>query len=104
MLLFARAQAASHRSSRRSSDNEDDDVPSSDRELLQAVLDRPNVISVDAILGGEDRVIAGSRIRKFLADFPSVQVVEMPGLAHDPFEEDPEAFVETVQRLLRAKQ
>ena len=83
-----------------SDDGSTDHPYATDRQLLQTVLDQPNVRSVDVILGADDKVIRSPTICKFLNDFPTVNVVEMPGLAHDPFEEDPEAFVETVQEIL----
>lgn len=72
-----------------------------EQELLRAVLEMPNVHSVDVILGSKDQVVQGKRVRNFFHDFPEVNIVEMKGLGHDPFEEDPHSFVEIVRSLLR---
>jgi pimeloyl-ACP methyl ester carboxylesterase len=75
----------------------------SDEELLQQVLDMPNVSGVDVIVGTKDRVVPLRQVQKFLKDFSSVRVTELEGLGHDPFEEDVEGFVQTVELLLSSK-
>jgi pimeloyl-ACP methyl ester carboxylesterase len=74
--------------------------PLSDHDLLQTVLQQPKVCSIDVILGGRDCVIRPGMARSYLADFANVRIVEMKGLGHDPFEENADAFVEIVQRML----
>jgi pimeloyl-ACP methyl ester carboxylesterase len=90
MLHFARVQATG-----RSLDY------NTDQELLRAVLGLPNVRSVDVIVGSKDRVMPIQQVRRFFLDFPKIKIVEMERLGHDPFEEDAEFFVETVQSMLR---
>ena len=41
--------------------------------------------------------------RFYLADFANIRIVEMEGVGHDPFEENADAFVETVQRMLEQR-
>lgn len=72
----------------------------SDQELLSRVLDLPNLTSVHVIVGSNDRIVSPKRVREFLAAFPSVPVVELATLGHDPFEEDTKKFVDTVAALL----
>ena len=80
----------------------DPSLPSSlsDRDLLRAVLQQPKVCSIDVILGVQDRIIRPGMARFYLADFANIRIVEMEGVGHDPFEENADAFVETVQRML----
>jgi len=90
LLLFSRAQL---QSSRRE-DMDDDHV------LLQKVLCLPNT-TVDVIYGELDPVVKPAVIQRFFQPFnETVQLVEMPGLGHDPFEEDVPAFVEVLQKVL----
>ncbi|GAX24772.1 hypothetical protein FisN_4Hh330 [Fistulifera solaris] len=70
----------------------------SDGELLQAILDRG--IKVDVVVGSKDKVVPENRIRGFLKDFPSVRIVAMEDMGHDPFEEDVPAFLDVVSNLL----
>ena len=72
----------------------------SDVDLMQSVLDLPNT-TVDVIVGSKDRIVSPTQARKFLEPFPQVRVVELAGLGHDPFEEDVDTFVQTVEDLLR---
>ena len=74
----------------------------SDIELIQAVLDLPTVSSIHVIVGSNDRVIPNSLIVKFFQDhFPNrINVTTMDGFGHNPFEEDPEMFVESIRSLL----
>jgi pimeloyl-ACP methyl ester carboxylesterase len=74
----------------------------SDTELLQRVLDLPNT-TVYVIAGSKDRVVPTATLRKFLAPFPQIQIEEMSGMGHDPFEEDVETFVKKVEDLLQTK-
>jgi pimeloyl-ACP methyl ester carboxylesterase len=85
LLRFARAQS------------EGSDI--SDAELLQNVLNLPNT-TVHVITGSKDQIVPSAQLRKFLARFPQIQITEMPGIGHDPFEEDVESFVKNVENLL----
>lgn len=67
--------------------------PIRDAELLRSVLALPNT-TVEVILGEKDPVVRSTKIRNFLAPFSAdVRIEELPGLGHDPFEEDVEAFL-----------
>jgi len=72
------------------------------KKLMTQVLQLPNT-TVDVILAANDRVVEPKTVRDFLRDFPSVNIVELPGLGHDPFEEDVGVFVDTVEELLRVR-
>jgi pimeloyl-ACP methyl ester carboxylesterase len=78
------------------------DEPSymSDQYLLQAVLDSPNVELVHVIVSSNDKIVPPCRTRKFLKQFPSVEITEMKGPGHDPFEEAPDEFMEKILRIL----
>ncbi len=71
----------------------------SDTELLQRVWDLPNT-TVHVIAGSQDRIVPLAQLRKFFAPFPQIEITEMPGLGHDPFEEDVDSFVKYVENLL----
>lgn len=71
----------------------------SDRELLEKVLKLPNT-RVSVVVGTKDRVVPLAQVRSFFQDFPSVRIIELEGQGHDPFEENVELFVGTVERLL----
>jgi pimeloyl-ACP methyl ester carboxylesterase len=86
LLNFARAQASPG-------------PQETDAELLQKVLQLENT-TVSVICGSKDRVISPSMVRKFFQPYPQVRLVELEGLGHDPFEEDPELFLQTVEKLL----
>lgn len=73
----------------------------SDEVLMQQVINLPNT-RVDVIVGTRDRVISLDRIKRFLKEFPSVRIVAMEGLGHDPFEEATREFVSNVSRLVKA--
>jgi pimeloyl-ACP methyl ester carboxylesterase len=106
LLDFAAAQQRKpeHHHRRWEHDNEDDghDFENDDDvELLERVLRRPRT-RVAVILGSRDRVVPRSRILKFFEGYPSVMCLEMPGLGHDPFEENVTAFVSLVDDVLSA--
>lgn len=84
LLTFARAQS----------------LPTdlTDRELMESVLKLPNT-KVLVIVGRKDRIVPVATVREFIADFPSVEVVELDGLGHDPFEEDKQSFVRAMEDL-----
>ena len=72
------------------------------KELMARVLQLPNT-TVDVIIASNDRVVEPKAVRNFLRDFPSVDILELPRLGHDPFEEDTTVFVDTLEELLRAR-
>ena len=72
-----------------------------DQELLQQVLSRPNT-TIHVIYGDRDRVVPPRTIQSFFQSHaPAVTLTELPGLGHDPFEEDVPLFVDTVMQLLQ---
>ena len=74
----------------------------SDQELLETVLAIPNV-QVHVILGAEDSVVPPAAIRKFFQPYlDRVEIVELEGLGHDPFEEDVDTFVSAVKNLINS--
>jgi pimeloyl-ACP methyl ester carboxylesterase len=75
-------------------------VPSyqSDQDLLRAVLESPNVEIVHVIVSSNDKIVPPCATRKFLKEFPSVNITEMIGPGHDPFEEAPDEFVDIIRR------
>jgi pimeloyl-ACP methyl ester carboxylesterase len=87
LIRFARAQSAAFA--------KDELRFSTDDELLSRVLALPNT-RVNVLVGGKDRVVPPSSARKFFAAFPSIHIEELPGLGHDPFEEDVEAFLRAI--------
>jgi len=86
-----------------------DDELDDDFILMRTVLDLPHT-KVLIILGSKDRVIPTRSVERFLEQVVSsesgennndVPIVEMEGLGHCAFEEDREAFCETVEQLVR---
>jgi len=69
-----------------------------DRELVENVLKLSNT-SVSVIVGTKDIVVPTETVFRFLKDFPTVRIVELDGLGHDPFEEDTESFVQAVKEV-----
>ena len=88
LVRFARAQAKAFPS--------DNLGLMPDEELLIRVLSLPNT-KVEVVLAEKDRVVNPQRSRRFLDPFPSVRVQELPGLGHDQFEEDVEAFLRAIE-------
>ena len=82
LLRFSRAQS----------------VAVDERGILQHVLNRPNTRLV-VIHGSKDRVISNAMLNKGL--IPGVQMIQLDGQGHDPFEEDVELFVSTVEEWIR---
>lgn len=74
-----------------------------DQELLEKVLALPNT-SVTVIYGSSDRVIRKQVVKKFFEPYPQVQLVELNGRGHDPFEENSEEFVSTVEKILKEEE
>lgn len=75
-------------------------VLESDQELLDQVLQDPNT-QVSVMLGSNDRVVRPEHVHKFFQKYPAVKVKVLPGLGHDPFEEDVHGFVDEVEKLLQ---
>ena len=67
-----------------------------ERGLFQHVLNRPNTRLV-VMRGNKDGVVTKAMLDTFLVPFPGVQVIELDGLGHDPFEEDAELFISTLE-------
>ena len=72
-----------------------------DAGLVEQVLQTETNATVTVILGSQDRVVRTDQVLKFFHPHrDNIRVVEMKGLGHDPFEEDVEGFVSTVERVL----
>lgn len=72
--------------------------PRNGSNVLEVVSQSPKVSSVSVILGSQDRVINPQTTAMFLAAYhPTVKVVEIDGVGHDPMEEDVGTFVAAVR-------
>ena len=74
----------------------------SDGELLAQVMAMEHT-KVVVIYGTADKVIKPDMIRSFFqsdTSFTSIPLIGMPGMGHDPFEEDPDGFVTIVEDLV----
>ena len=69
-----------------------------DAALLSDVLDLPD-IKVIVVAGGSDKIIP-PRASRGIAERFFLRFVPLPGRGHDPFEENPEEFVNLVETLL----
>ena len=69
-----------------------------DAALLSDVLDLPDT-KVIVVAGGSDKIIP-PRASMSIAERFSLRFVPLPGRGHDPFEENPEEFVNLVETLL----
>ena len=73
--------------------------PISDSQLVEQTLKAANC-TVSVIIASQDKVIQSESIRKFLEPFADkLEITEMEGLGHDPFEEDPESFLNVVEKV-----
>ena len=72
----------------------------SDEELLVRVLALPNT-KVEVVVGENDRIMPPRSVRRFLEPFPRVPITELPSMGHDPFEEDVEVFLQTLDLFLK---
>ncbi len=72
-----------------------------DGELLQQVVNLPNT-KVVIIYGSKDRIVRfeGSVAEKVKKAFPTVHIVRMEGLGHDPFEEDVDGFLREMKAVM----
>lgn len=92
LMHFSRAQLLLN--------SNDDSTLQDDATLFQHVLDLPNT-RILVVLGGKDRVIPSKFVRNFFEEYKDrVEIVEMEGLGHDPFEEDTEGFCSVVDDFL----
>ncbi|KAL7506243.1 hypothetical protein ACHAXN_003522 [Cyclotella atomus] len=74
---------------------------SDDAELLRQVADLPDT-TVVIVYGTKDNVvkIGDAVLEKLKSDYPTVNILRMEGLGHDPFEEDKEAFLSELEKVL----
>lgn len=72
-----------------------------DGELLQQVVNLPNT-KVVIIYGSKDRIVRfeGAVAEKVKKAFPTVHIVRMEGLGHDPFEEDVDGFLREIKAVM----
>eukprot|EP00984_Skeletonema_dohrnii_P029308 scaffold19798_cov142-Skeletonema_dohrnii-CCMP3373.AAC.1 len=72
-----------------------------DGELLQQVSSLPNT-KVVIIYGSRDRIVKfeGSVAEKVKKEFPTVHIVRMEGLGHDPYEEDVDGFLRELKAVV----
>jgi pimeloyl-ACP methyl ester carboxylesterase len=71
-----------------------------DGELLQKVVSLPNT-KVVIIYGSKDRIVPFEGVaEKVKKEFPSVQIIRMEGLGHDPFEEDVDGFLRELKAVV----
>lgn len=75
------------------------EYPGGDLQLLKDVLALPNT-SVAIIYGTKDNIVTSKMIDKIKSEFPDLKFVTLDGLGHDPFEEQVDTFVATVEGLL----
>ena len=75
-----------------------DAYPGGDAALLSDVLDLPDT-KVVIVAGVSDKIIP-ARAGMSIAERFSLRFVPLPGLGHDPFEENPEEFVNLIETLL----
>jgi pimeloyl-ACP methyl ester carboxylesterase len=70
--------------------------------LLREVLSLPNTM-VGVIVGSQDRVIPPKLTRKFLANFQAgeVDLIQLDGLGHNAFEEDVDAFLDALEKIIK---
>jgi pimeloyl-ACP methyl ester carboxylesterase len=101
LVQFTSEQMSSS-STRTTLRNQVGDAMMTEVELIQAVLDLPNVQAIHVIVGSNDRVIPNTAIINFFQKhFPNhINVTIMDGFGHNPFEEDPELFVATIQTII----
>eukprot|EP00984_Skeletonema_dohrnii_P004157 scaffold1448_cov71-Skeletonema_dohrnii-CCMP3373.AAC.2 len=72
-----------------------------DGELLQQVSSLPNT-KVVIIYGSRDRIVKfeGLVAEKVKKEFPTVHIVRMEGLGHDPYEEDVDGFLRELKAVV----
>jgi calcineurin-like phosphoesterase family protein len=66
-----------------------------DSSLFQQVLNRLKTRLV-VLRGNQDHVVTKSMLDTFFVTFPALQVIELDGLGHNPFEGDVERFISTL--------
>jgi pimeloyl-ACP methyl ester carboxylesterase len=93
LIQFARVQASCGQSLL--------DMYTSDQQLVDAVVNLPNLSSIHVMVGSKDRIVSPQNLEQFFRNYSSIQIQVMDGLGHDPFEENAGLFVEMVQSLLQ---
>ena len=102
MLRFASAMSSMTSSSNPSSTMSDRELV--ERVLLQTSNNHDNTV-MTVILGGKDKVVSSRAVKQFLEPYKDrIRIEEMPGLGHDPFEEDVPGFVDLMEQLLHDDQ
>ena len=96
LLNFAKAQTRSCKKMKPF----DEDCPKTDKSLLEAVLAKHEVENVHVFRGKLDQIVRGKVLNTFFADFPTIEVKELDGLGHNPFEEDVDTFLDSVSAAL----
>lgn len=72
-----------------------------DRELIEQALDAN--VTIKVILGCKDRVVTPQHMRNFFTPYRDrIQIVEMEDTAHNPHEEDLDAFLGVLEQMLEA--
>ena len=72
------------------------------RELVEQVLN--SNASIKVVVGGSDRVVSANHVKSFFGPYRNrIEVVEMEGLGHDPFEEDMDQFLGILQQVLESE-
>ena len=69
--------------------------------MLKEVSNLPDT-TVVIMYGSKDKIvqIEGDVAEKLRREFPSVRLVRLEGLGHDPFEEDVETFLSELEKSL----
>ena len=72
-----------------------------DAELLKEVANLPDT-QVVIMYGAKDRIvrIEGAVAEKLKREYPSVRLVRLEGMGHDPFEEDVDGFLMQLENAL----
>lgn len=75
---------------------------SDDADLLRRVASLPDT-SVVIVYGTKDNVVRVKEkaLDKLKLDFPTVKVIKLEGLGHDPFEEDVGTFLTELEKVLQ---
>mmetsp|Transcript_14860 Transcript_14860/g.42848 ORF Transcript_14860/g.42848 Transcript_14860/m.42848 type:complete len:595 (+) Transcript_14860:98-1882(+) len=79
-----------------------DAIPGGDVKLLSDVLNLPDT-RVIIVAGGNDKIIPPTASRNVAERF-SLRFVTLQGRGHDPFEENPEEFVNMIEALLQEQE
>jgi pimeloyl-ACP methyl ester carboxylesterase len=74
--------------------------PTGDLGLLEEVLQIPNCRVVIAH-GSKDAIVPQKLIQKIKSRFPTIDYICFEGQGHDPFEEQPDLFVNKIYEVIR---